>query len=138
MNQLVPIVALTDPAAPFTERLAPVQLAGMRAYRLGMFDVDQLGPAALGIAGDPELLAPICILNIVVGAQSQYPGPAPGTAPTLHWERAVNQAPSGCGLRVYHTQQGTVRLRLRTGGLPADTCAGILLGTYQRVVRAVH
>ncbi|MEO6703386.1 MAG: condensation domain-containing protein [Jatrophihabitantaceae bacterium] len=134
MNQLVPIVVAADPATDFGARLAATQLASMRAFRLGMFDVDAVTPAALDLAMQPGEVAPLCILNVVNGAITQYPLPVAGGAPQLHWEQAFNLTAARCNLRVLRTQQDTVLLRLRTGGLPAETAASILQGTYQRVI----
>ena len=51
------------------------------------------------------------------------------------WEPVYNNVRAGY-LRVYNTTAGTVRLRLRAGGLSRETVAGILLGIHQRVLAA--
>jgi hypothetical protein len=136
MNQLVPMIAETDPARDFGERLAQIQVSTMRAYRLGLFDVDAVTPQALGLALDPAQVRPVCIFNIVNGADVEYPDPeTQNSEPELHWEKAFNLVAAGCNLRAQLTFGGTVRLRLRTGELSADTTSAILLATYRQVVQ---
>lgn len=138
MNQLVPMIAEIDPDLDFGQRLARVQLSTMRAYRLGLFDVDAVTPRALGLALEPAEVRPLCIFNIVNGAEVEYPEPeveGPDRSPELHWETAFNLAAAGCNLRAQLTFGGTARLRLRTGELSPDTASAILLTTYRQVVQ---
>jgi condensation domain-containing protein len=137
MNQLIPILIEGGSAAEFVDRLPEVGVNAMRAFRLGMFDVDQVTPAALGLDLSPSQVAPLCVLNVMNFAPAEFPGElAEGEQPELHREPLFNNVRSGCYLRVYDTRVGTVRLRLRTGGLTEDTLAGILLGIHQRVLDA--
>jgi len=48
VNQLAPIVVEISPDQPISERLVRTQWTALRAYRLGMYDVDRVHPAALG------------------------------------------------------------------------------------------
>ena len=136
MNQLIPITVEADPDVPFAERLQPVQLATMRAYRIGLYDVDRVTPAALGIPIEQAQLGYVCTFNLMDMANPEYPDPdGPSDAdPPVHWEPVFNQIAAGCYLRVYQTTAGTVRLRMRTGGLPRETIAGILIATHRRVI----
>jgi hypothetical protein len=136
MNQLIPITVAADPEIPFAERLQPIQLATMRAYRIGMYDVDQVTPAALGIPPEVAQLGYVCTFNLMDMANAEYPSPDGATLddPPVHWEPVFNQIAAGCYLRVYLTTTGTVRLRLRTGGLPRETTAGILTATHRRII----
>jgi hypothetical protein len=139
MNQLIPITVAADPSTPFTERLQPIQLATMRAYRIGMYDVDQVTPAALGIPPEVAQLGYVCTFNLMDMANPEYPDPD-GSAlddPPVHWEPVFNQIAAGCYLRVYLTPS-TVRLRLRTSNLPRDTVAGILTATHRRIVEGAR
>jgi hypothetical protein len=137
MNQLIPILIEGDPDGDFIGRLPEVGVNAMRAYRLGMFDVDQVTPAALGLDLDPSEVGSLCMLNVMDFAPGEFPGElADGQQPELHWEPVYNNIRSGCYLRVYDTTAGTIRLRLRTGGLTEDTLAGILLGIHRRVLEA--
>ena len=137
MNQLMPILIEGDPAADFIGRLPEVGVNAMRAYRLGMFDIDQMTPAALGLDVEPGEVATVGMLNVMNGAPGEFPGElAEGEQPELHWEPVTNNIRSLAYLRVYDTTAGTIRLRLRTGGLTEDTLAGILLGIHQRVLAA--
>lgn len=133
MNQLIPVCVEPMPEMEVAERLAAVQLNAMRAYRLSMFDVDQVTPGALGLTLDPSRLAPICILNVVESAPPELVQPeAVDHEPQLQWEPQQRKQTSGCYLRVY-VGTDTVRLRLRTGGLAADTVAAIVLGTGRSI-----
>jgi len=137
MNQLIPILIEGDPAADFVDRLPEVGVNTMRAFRLGMFDVDQVTPAALGLDLEPSEVGSLCMLNVMNFAPAEFSGElADGQQPELHWEPLFNTIRSGCYLRVYDTRVGTVRLRLRAGGLTEDALAGILLGIHQRVLDA--
>ncbi len=144
MNQLVPMIAESDPTLDYHRRLAEVQLSTMRAYRLGLFDVDPVTPQALGLALQPAQVRPLCIFNMVNGAEVEYPDSEtqnpdePAAVPELHWETAFNQAAAGCNLRAQLTFGGTVRLRLRTGDLSPDITSQILLDTYRRVIEQTH
>lgn len=135
MNQLIPILIEGGAAADFVERLPEVGVNSMRAFRLGMFDVDQVTPAALGLDLEPSAVGSLCMLNVMNFAPAEFPGElAEGQQPELHWEPLFNTIRSGCYLKVYDTRAGTVRLRLRAGGLTEDTFTGILLGIHQRVL----
>ncbi|MEO6703388.1 MAG: condensation domain-containing protein [Jatrophihabitantaceae bacterium] len=136
MNQLIPIVADADPAADFGARLADIQLATMRAYRLGLFDVDAVTPAALGLDLQPSEVGALCMFNIVEGAGAEYDDPDDPLAPQVHWEPVFTTIRAGCYLRAFRTVDHSIRLRLRTGGLTNDTCASILTDTYLRIMRA--
>jgi len=137
MNQLIPILIEGDPAADFIERIPQVGVNAMRAYRLGMYDVDQVTPAALGLDLEPSQVGVLCMLNVMNFAPGEFPGEmASGQQPDLHWEPVFNNIRSSCYLRVYDTTAGTIRLRLRTGGLSRETVQGILLGIHQRVLAA--
>lgn len=137
MNQLIPILITGDPSADFVDRLPEVGVNAMRAYRLGMFDVDQVTPAALGLDLKPSDIGVLCMLNVMNFAPGEFPGElAEGEQPELHWEPVFNNIRSGCYLRVYHTTVGTVGLRLRTGGLTKETVAAILLAIHDRVLGA--
>jgi hypothetical protein len=139
MNQLVPMIANTDPALDFDQRLAQIQVSTMRAYRLGLFDVDAVTPRALGLALDPAKVRPLCIFNIVNGADVEYPDQeTQNSDPELHWEKAFNLTAAGCNLRAQLTFGGTVRLRLRTGELSPDITSAILLATYRQVIQQAH
>lgn len=137
MNQLIPILITGDVDADFIERLPEVGVNAMRAYRLGMFDVDQVTPAALGLDLKPSEVGLLCMLNVMNFAPGEFPGElAEGEQPELHWEPVFTNIRSGCYLRVYHTTVGTIGLRLRTGGLTKETVAAILLGIHDRVLGA--
>jgi hypothetical protein len=137
MNQLIPILIEGGPAADFVDRLPEVGVNAMRAFRLGMFDVDQVTPAALGLDLSPSQVAPLCVLNVMNFAPAEFTGElTEGEQPELHWEPLFNNIRSGCYLRVYDTRVGTIRLRLRVGGLTEEMLAGILLGIHQRVLDA--
>jgi hypothetical protein len=136
MNQLIPVIADGDPAAEFGSRLADIQLATMRAYRLGLFDVDAVTPAALGLDLPPGRANPLCMFNIVEDAGVEFADPDDPLAPKVHWEPVFTTIRAGCYLRAYRTTGHSVRLRLRTGGLTADTCAAIVTGSYRRIIDA--
>ncbi len=137
MNQLIPILITGDLGADFAGRLPEVGVSAMRAYRLGMFDVDQVTPAALGLDLKPSDVGVLCMLNVMNSAPAEFPAElAEGEQPELHWEPVFNNIRSGCYLRVFHTTADTIRLRLRTGGLTEQTAAGIMLGIHDRVVGA--
>ena len=137
MNQLIPILIDGDPDGSFVERLRGVGVTAMRAYRLGMFDVDQVTPAALGLDLQPSEVKSLCMLNVMDFAPVEFAAePTEDGLPELHWEPVFSNISAGCYLRVYDTAASTVRLRLRTGGLTEDTVRGILHGIYQRVLAA--
>ncbi len=137
MNQLIPIMIDGQPDADFVERLPEVGVLAMRAYRLGMFDVDQVTPAALGLPLEPSEVKALCMFNVMDTAAPEFDGGlAEGELPELHWEPVYSNISAGCYLRVYETTASTVRLRLRTGGLAEETLAGILLGIHRRVMDA--
>jgi Condensation domain len=137
MNQLIPILIDGDPDADFVDGLSGVGVTAMRAYRLGMFDVDQVTPAALGLDLQPSDVKALCMLNVMNFAPPEFDAePSDGELPELHWEPVFSNISAGCYLRVFHTTASTVRLRLRTGGLTEDTVRGILLGIHQRVLAA--
>ena len=137
MNQLIPILIDGNPDADFVDGLSGVGVTAMRAYRLGMFDVDQVTPAALGLDLQPSDVKALCMLNVMDFAPPEFDvEPSDGEQPELHWEPVYSNISAGCYLRVFHTTASTVRLRLRTGGLTEDTVRGILLGIYQRVLTA--
>jgi Condensation domain len=137
MNQLIPILIEGRPDSSFTERLPEIGVLSMRAFRLGMFDVDQVTPAALGL--EPLDVMPLCMFNLMASAPAEFDGElADGQLPELHWEPVYSQIRGGCYLRVYDTTVQTIRLRLRTGGLSRETVEGILLGIYQRVMGALN
>ncbi|MGI8667354.1 MAG: condensation domain-containing protein [Jatrophihabitans sp.] len=133
MNQIIPIIADPDPAHRLGERLARIQVAAMRAYRLGIFDVDQISPAALGL---PDCAASsVCIINIARGAPAEYLDAESDELPVrLHWEQPVKLGAAGCNLRVFITAADSVRLRLRTSDLSRATAAAIVTTTYRRVI----
>ncbi|MGI8664729.1 MAG: condensation domain-containing protein [Jatrophihabitans sp.] len=138
MNQLIPMVVQADPQADFADRLASTQVATMRAYRLGLFDVDQVTPHALGLSVAPGRLSSLCMINTANGAPPEYLAPEPaGQPPQLHWEPVFTAISAGCYLRVFLTTQESIRLRLRTGGLAREVTEAILLSSYQRVLEAV-
>ena len=68
------------------------------------------------------------------GATPAMVGEATGEPPELEWEPVFSHISAGCYLRVYISAEGVVRLRLRTGGLPAETVGGVLLATHQRII----
>ena len=74
-------------------------------------------------------------MNVVRNSPAAIVGSVPaGQSPQLEWEPVFSRISAGCYLRVHIGTDGMVRLRLRTGGLPREVTAGIVLGTYQRIV----
>jgi hypothetical protein len=135
MNQLIPITVDCTEPADFAQRLAQVQVVAMRAYQLGLYDVDQVTPAALGLSMDAAQLRSICTLNVVRMSPPAIVGSVPaGEPPKLEWEPVFSRISAGCYLRVHIGTDDMVRLRLRTGGLAPEIVSGILLGTYQRII----
>jgi hypothetical protein len=137
MNQLMPILIEGRPDGDFVERLPEIGVLAMRAYRLGMFDVDQMTPAALGLALEPSEVRPLCIFNLMANAPPEFDGELGGQPAQLHWEPVHSNISAGCYLRVYVSTAKTIRLRLRTGGLSREIFAGILLGVHRRVIEAL-
>lgn len=135
MNQLIPISVDCTETADFAQRLAQVQVIAMRAYQLGHYDVDQVTPAALGLCLDASQLKSICTLNVVRQSPAEIVGSVPAGQPArLEWEPVFSRISVGCYLRVLIGTDGMTRLRLRTGGLAPEVTAGILHGTYQRIM----
>jgi hypothetical protein len=126
------------PDSSFAERLPEIGVLSMRAFRLGMFDVDQMTPAALGFDLEPSEVMPLCMFNLMASAPAEFDGElADGQLPELHWEPVFSNIRSGCYLRVYDSTVNTIRLRLRAGGLSREIVEGILLGIHQRVIGAL-
>lgn len=137
MNQLALMLVSPDPDGDLKDQFADVGISTMRAYRFGLYDVDQMTVPALGIDKDPAEVKYLCMFNFMDGAAAQYRDD-PGTdgPPVVHWEPVFSHISAGCYLRVYDTVDQTIRLRLRTGGLTEETHAGILIGMYERILAA--
>jgi len=137
LNQLIPLLVDGDPTAELAGRLNAVQVAAMRAFRLGHYDVDQVTPAALGLDVAPADVKDLCMLNVMDFAPPELAEePDADGLPTVHWEPLYNNVSTSGYLRVYETTGGTVRLRLRLGGVPQETVRSIVLGMYRRVLAA--
>lgn len=137
MNQLIPMLADADPGLDFAERIASTQVATVRAFRLGLFDPDQVTPQALGLSAESTQLYSLCMVNFSNGVPVEIVDPeTPGEPPMVHWEPAFSKIARSCYLRVHETTGDTLRLRLRTGELPAEVAEAILRNTYQRVLDA--
>lgn len=137
MNQLALLLAHPSPAGPLKDSFADIGIATMRAYRFGVYDVDEMTVPALGIDKDPAEVKYLSLFNYMDMASGEYlEEPVTAGQPEVHWEPVFSHISAGCYLRVYGTVDDTIRLRLRTGGLTKETHAGILLGTYDRVMEA--
>jgi len=134
MNQTVPTMVAADTTEEFGARLMNLQQITMRAYRLGIYNVDEFTPSALGITRSPEQIRPMAGLNFISPSKALYDDEEIGdVAPPVHWQEVFTTYDSRCYLRVFDTDDGTIRLQIFTNGLSRGTVIGLLNRIYQVV-----
>jgi len=115
----------------------------MRAYRLGIYNLDEFTPQALGISRSAEEIRPLAGFNFISPARALYDdGEVEAAAPPVHWQEVFTTFGSRCYLRVFDTDDTTIRLQIFTNGLSRDTVTGLLSRIHEVVVtnaaRVVH
>ena len=135
MNQWVPIMVSADTAEDFQVRLESLQQDAVRAYRLGIYNLDEFTPQALGISRSAAEIRPLAGFNFITPEPGLYDdGEVAAGAPPVHWQEVFTNFGSRCYLRVYETDEGTIRLQIFTNGLSRDTVTRLLSRMHEVVV----
>lgn len=136
LNQLVPIPVEPGEDCMQQPRLAAMQEQSLRAYRLGMHDVDAVRPVNLGLPADTDATL-TCMYNIVTPWVSEQLAPIEdGEVPTITWRPVFNPLGPICYLLVGESTTQTLTLYLRTHGLGKATTAQLLQMTHAVVLEA--
>ncbi|MET0763892.1 MAG: condensation domain-containing protein [Blastococcus sp.] len=120
MNQWVPLRVEPPDAGLDGRALTELHQAALRAYRVAMYDVDAVRPAALGGDAGPPYT---CTYNLI----SPWPDPdrADPAEPLVVWEPVFNAIGPRCYLRVFESP-ASLTLSLRTSGLGRPITAALL------------
>lgn len=142
-NQWVVMAAQLAPSAPtaacadLAAQVQPVHDAALRAYRHGMYDVDEIDRVSREIRGDTDGTYPTCAFNYVrqEGISALMPED-PRSLDEPVWSRPLHGIGHPCYLRAFDEGGRALALGLRTKGVPRDVARKILEGTHALLVSA--
>jgi condensation domain-containing protein len=146
-NQWVVLAAQLGPSTPsagpgaagvdFADQVTAVHEAALRAYRHGMYDVDEIDRLSREVRGETGDTFATCAFNYVrqEGISALMPQD-PESLDEPVWSRPLHGIGHPCYLRAFDEGGRALALGLRTKGVPRDIARKILEGTHALLLSA--